>query len=186
MKRLLICLSVMLCLVACKQTKTDADATGENTQQQANISDGSEYEKNGRYCIYREPVTIDSEDGRYHVYITMTPDFKQPSVKNESFNRTYCDNKASLCITTATDTIIVKDFDKTSFSEYVDANIVSRAIFNRLTCRGFSKDAIKLEAEISVPHSDEECYVTIMVGADGSLTMKRYESEDVPEEIAGA
>ena len=45
---------------------------------------------------------------------------------------------------------------------------------------------MKLEAEISVPHSDEECYVTIIVNRDGTVEMKRYEVEEVPEEIAGA
>lgn len=186
MKRLLLCLCAALCLCACKQTKTEADGKTNETEQQETLSDGSEYEKNGKYCIYREPLTIDSEDGKYHVYISMTPDFTMPTVKNESFDRIYCDNKASLLITTATDTIFSSSFNKDSFKDYVDANISQRAIFNRLTCRGFTQGAIKLEAEISVPHSDEECYVTIMVDDHGGMTMKRYESEAVPEEIAGA
>lgn len=186
MERLLICLCVAVCLCACKETKPDTDSASTQKAEQNVMSDGGEYEKNGRYCIFRTPVSMDSEDGRFHVDITMEPDFSLPAVNNESFNRIYCDNRASLCVTSASDTVVSRQLDKMSFAEYIDSNIASRAIFNRLSCRGFEKDAVKLEAEISVPHSDEECYVTIIVNRDGTVEMKRYEVEEVPEEIAGA
>ena len=154
----------MSCLWACKEAKNDTNNETPQTEEQTNLSDGSEYEKNGRYCIFRDPVSMSSDDGKYHVSIKMSPDFNLPSVKNES-------------------TILDRQFKKDMFLEYIDNDIASRAILNRVTCRGFSPDGIKLEAEISVPHSDEECYVTILVNCDGTMTMKRYESEDVPNEI---
>ena len=182
MKKILLFVCLISCLWACKEAKTNNNEVPQS-EEQTNLSDGSEYEKNGRYCIFREPVSISSEDGKYHVIIKMHPDLSLPSVKNESFGRTYCDNVADVCVMAGNDTLMSRQFKKDVFSDYVDNNIASRAILNRITCRGFSADGVKLEAEISVPHSDEECYVTILVNRDGTVTMKRYESEDVPTEI---
>ena len=186
MKRLFVFLCVVVGLCACRDTKPGIDRSAPVQDKREALSDGSEYEKNGRYCIFRTPVSLDSEDGEFNVSITMLPDFSQPSVNNESFNRVYCDNKATLSITSSGDTIALKHFNKTSFLDYIDQSIAPRAVFNRLSCRGFTKDAVKLEAEISVPHSDEECYVTIVVNRDGTVSMKRFETEVVPEEIVGA
>ncbi len=186
MKKFLIFMCVALGLSACHNSKSDVDKTAPTQEGQEEMSDGSEYEKDGRRCIFNSPMTLDSDDGKFHVSITMTPDFNQPSVKNENFNCLYCDNKATLCITSSGDTIALQHYNKNSFMDYVDQSIAPRAIFSRLSCRGFSNDAVKLEAEISVPHSEEECYVTIVVNRDGTISMKRYEDEEVPDEIVGA
>ena len=185
MKRLLVLLCVAASLCACRNAKPEAESAAALQDQQEALSDGSEYEKNGRYCIFRDPLSIDSDDGAFHVSITMSPDFSQPAVNDEGFGRVYCDNKANLCITMSGDTIAHEQFTKTTFLDYIDQATASHAIFNRLTCRGFTKDEVKLEAEISVPHSEEQCYVTIVVNRSGAVSMKRYEAEEVPDEIIG-
>lgn len=184
MKKLLIIGVAGLLLTACSESKK-ADKEAAVVAEQQQLSDGGEYEKDGRYCIYREPQTTTAEDGSLSVNITMTPDFSLPAVENESFGRTYCDNVARVCVTTETDTLLNTQYTKQSLAEWTDETIAGRAILNRLTCRGINGDGVKLEAEISVPHSDEECYVTIKVGRDGSVDISRYMAEEVPDEIAG-
>lgn len=185
MKKLLIISVAGLLLTACGESKKAAEETTAITEQQQ-LSDGGEYEKDGRYCIYREPQTATAEDGSLSVSITMTPDFSLPGVENVSFGRTYCDNVARVCVTTGADTLLNTQYTKQSLTEWADETIVGRAILNRLTCHEINGNGVKLEAEISVPHSDEECYVTIKVGRDGSVDISKYMmTEEVPEEIAG-
>ncbi len=184
MKKIFIFSLLALSLVACKDNKGENTEGEEPAAEQTEMSDGAEYEKNGVYSIYREPMTADSDDNTYHVAIYITPDPSLPTVENASFNRTYADNRANVTVTADNDTILSRQFTKQSFAEYFDANINKKAILNRITCRGFSANGVKLEAEISVPHSDEECYVTITVLRDGTVTMERYTDTEVPEEIA--
>lgn len=183
MKKLLIITLSLLALVACKDNKATNETSSNETQTQTPLSDGDEYEKNDRHCIYREPLSLTSDDGSMAVAICLTPDFSLPPVHDKDYGLTYCDNRAEVCVTYHGDTIMNQDFTKASLSTWTDANIAPRAILNNMTFRGFNPNGLRLEAEVSVPHSDEECYVVIDVDTNGGVNIYRYEDEAVPEEL---
>ncbi len=186
MRKTVICaLAALAMLAGCGNNKGDNQGAGSDAEEVI-LSDGSEVEKDGVYSIYREPVvaeaqTTDGQNMRVEIYVT--PDMDLPTVENESFKRIYCDNRADVMVTLGGDTVAQEQYTKESFAEYVDATIMPTAILSRLTYRGMSGDEMKLEAEVSVPHSDEEAYITIYVGRDGSVRMEPYTIEEIPDEM---
>lgn len=183
MKKLLIMALALSIMTACKDNKATDTQQAETTQAETTKSDGGEYEHNGIYSIYREPVIIDSEDKTFHVEIRMSPDTLLPTVYNENFNRTYADNHATIVVVAKNDTIFSKQFTKATFAEYIDSSIAGRAILCRIAYRGATANQVNLEAEVSVPHSDEECYITMTILGDGTLQMQRYINNEVPDEV---
>lgn len=185
MKKIIaLLLTITIISVSCKE-KTVVEPQIAETTQKDTLSDGDEYQKSGRYCIYRQPITQTSDDASTIVEIKIQPDFSLPSVENESFERTYCDNSANIIVICSGDTVFNNNFTKHSFAEQIETGLSEKAILNRIVCRGFSNNNVKLEAEISVPHSDEECYITITIDKNGNTNISRYETEEVPEEIVG-
>ena len=183
MKKIVSLLLIITIISASCKEKIDKQPQVVETTQKQTMNDGDEYKKNGRYCIYRQPITQTSDDASTMVEIKMQPDFSLPPVENESFERTYCDNCANIIVVCSGDTIFNNNFTKKSFAEQIETSLSEKAILNRIVCRGFSNNSVKLEAEISVPHSDEETYITIVIDKNGNTHISRYETEEVPEEI---
>lgn len=170
MKKFLILCAAATIIVACKNTtQADVQAIDEELNE---IVESDEYKEHDLIKLRATEDIVDTKDGN-HVVLTLEPDERLPHVANENFG-TYCDNRASVIVLSESgDTLLSRHFTKTDMQEYIDTALFRSGILDGLSVERATPSTIVVNANISVPHSDEQVVVALTMGLDGSISMQR-------------
>lgn len=114
----------------------------------------------------------------YHSLVSRTPDESLPHVSNE-MGDTYVDNKIVLRLTRGSETVLNKTFTKNDFSSVVDADFLSKSVLEGIVYDKTTAQGIVYAASVCYPQTDLYVPLSITVGADGKMTIKKV---DVLEE----
>lgn len=114
----------------------------------------------------------------YHSLVSRTPDESLPHVSNE-MGDTYVDNKIVLRLTRGSETVLNKTFTKNDFSSVVDADFLSKSVLEGIVYDKTTAQGIVYAASVCYPQTDLYVPLSITVGTDGKMTIKKV---DVLEE----
>lgn len=170
MKKIVLLMAGLLVMWSCKNgSKNDVRQMDDELSQ---IVPSSEYEKGGLTYLRTANDTVRVDAG-YTVVIGFSPDKSLPHVKNEEFSKTYCDNRATVSAYRGDSVILKHQFSKDDFANFLDDNLRRNAILYSVSLVGADSKGIKLEADVCVPHSDEQLALNISLGFDNSITIIR-------------
>lgn len=114
----------------------------------------------------------------YHSLVSRTPDESLPHVSND-MGDTYVDNKILLRLTRGSETVLNKTFTKNDFSSVVDADFLTKSVLEGIVYDKTTEQGIMYAASVCYPQTDLYVPLSITVGSDGKMTIKKV---DVLEE----
>ena len=117
---------------------------------------------------------------QYHSYVMRRADESLPQATDENGVR-YMDNRITLRITSGGSKVLERDFLKSSFAQYLDADFMEHATLEGLTFDKVVTGGLQYIASVGYPESDLYVPFSIVVSARGDVTIREadlLDSED--------
>lgn len=163
-------------LAACSGSKKESEnrnASGMLLQDSADVH-GIQ-----RMQVSKVGVDIEYKGKKFHSSIQRTPNDDLTPVVSE-MGETYADNQIVLRLQREGQEIFSKTFTKTDFASLVGQEFLSKSILEGMVYNKTSPEGILYAASICYPQTDLYVPITIIITADGKMSMRKDELlEDV-------
>lgn len=169
--------TVMICLAACRKSQ-ESQSVGELP-----LPPGEE-KVDGNFVL-RESVVQESVEwkGKTWIYsITRKPDSTLQMVTDDDGNLCV-DNKVSLNILEGDREVLAKDFTKADFNDLLTPDFLEKSILEGIVFYRTDEEGLQFATSVSYPHGSDT-YVTMLINVayDGTLTVRKDDLTDIPEE----
>ncbi len=168
-----ILLSVAVVLVSC--VKTEKKQADEKAAFQIDSVSAAGVQ---RMQVSSTEQDVKFRDKDYHILIQRVPADSMSVVKNEAGD-SYVDNQITLRITRGKgEKVFSRTFNKHSFSDWVDADFLSKSILEGMVFDKTTEKGIVLAASVSFPQTDLYVPISLTITPDGKMTMEKEELMD--------
>lgn len=135
-----------------------------------------------RMQVSRSEVDIKYKGKEYHSVISRTPDENLPRVVSE-LGDTYVDNQIVLRLTRGSDQVFNMTFTKNNFASLVGSEFLGKSILEGMVYNKTTPQGIVYAASVCYPQTDLYVPISIIISADGKMSMEKVEVlEDIYEE----
>lgn len=169
---LIFLFSSLILLLSCTQQKTEIQETNQTEQAADVVRSLPNYD-------YTDTVMQGSHKVVYT--ITSQPDDELPTVIDEDGMK-YKDNRYKLRIVKDGQTLFDRSFTKADFKSYLSSNFQKYGIMDGLRYNHAEEGKLYFNACVSYPDSDMSCPFFLIIGPDGSYSIKPDTTidDDVP------
>ena len=161
---------MLLGWIACSGSKKD----GENRNESGMLLDSTQIHGLQKMQVSKVEVDIQYKGKDFHSSIVRTPDEELPHVKSE-MGDTYADNKVVLRLTRGGEQVYSKTFTKQDFASLVTDEFYSKSVLEGMVFNKTTPQGILYAASICYPQTDLYVPITIMITADGKMSMWKDE-----------
>ncbi len=172
-----LCMTLALC--SCGGNARQGQEDGSDYYMVASSAEDSVSAATGVRCQQTIEANIDTtyQGKRYHSHVVRRADESLPQITDENGVR-YHDNRITLRLTSGGNKVLERDFLKSSFAEYLDADFMEHAILEGLTFDKVVSGGLQYVASVGYPESDLYVPFSIVVSARGGVTIREADLLD--------